>query len=193
VQPVDAVLAEALGSTRPEGVLVAALHPESPFAAAGLAPGDHLLSLDGFPVNDPDELDFRLATRPPGAAALARVRRAGAEREVEVALGPAPDLPPADPRRIVGRTPLSGLTVARANPRLIEALNLPLSAEGVVVVAVEGSAARLGLRRGDVIVALDGRPVDSPATLERLADRPGRTLDLVLERGGRTLRLRLGP
>jgi len=55
-------------------------------------------------------------------------------------------------------------------------------------VSADGPAARSGLRRGDVVVALDGQPVaDSHALRGRIADRkPGTTARLSVLRDGQT-------
>jgi S1-C subfamily serine protease len=66
-QAVDAAMAEALGLPGPEGVVLTELHPQSPFAAAGLQPGDVVLSLGGQPTNTPQEVMFRLSVAGPQA------------------------------------------------------------------------------------------------------------------------------
>jgi S1-C subfamily serine protease len=68
-QAMDAALAEGLGLARPDGVLVSELHPQSPFAAAGLQVGDVILSLGGEPTNTPQEVMFRLSALGVGADA----------------------------------------------------------------------------------------------------------------------------
>lgn len=79
-------------------------------------------------------------------------------------------------------------------PRLARALGRQAGVE--VVEVVEASpAARAGLRPEDLIVALDGAPLEGVDELQRLmvADAVGRPLDATVVRGGRTLRLRLVP
>ena len=65
-----------------------------------------------------------------------------------------------------------------------------------VVQLLDGSpAARAGVRPGDLILELDGRPVEGVADLQRLLDGAaiGRRLDLRLARGGHTIDLDLTP
>ncbi|MGB3279300.1 MAG: trypsin-like peptidase domain-containing protein, partial [Pseudorhodobacter sp.] len=50
-QAVDAQMAEALGMSRPIGIVLDELHRDSPFRAAGLAPGDVVTRLAGAEVN----------------------------------------------------------------------------------------------------------------------------------------------
>ncbi|MEO0680947.1 MAG: trypsin-like peptidase domain-containing protein [Pseudomonadota bacterium] len=192
-QAVDGALSEALGLETPMGLVVAQLHPASPFAAAGLARGDVLLSLDNQPVAGPEEFDFRLAALGLGAQTTARWLSDGKRRRAEVTLGAAPDEPPRDPRRLGRQTALPGLQVANLNPALGEELGAPLGAEGVVVVDPGPVASRVGFRRGDVLLAFNGEPLDSPGELVRLArERPAAIAVDILRDGRRgTLRFRL--
>jgi serine protease Do len=69
---------------------------------------------------------------------------------------------------------------------------------GALIVAdprAGGPAAAAGLRRGDVIVAFDGEPVDEPGALYRLLDRDsiGRTCPLVAVRDGRRIEISVVP
>jgi S1-C subfamily serine protease len=66
----------------------------------------------------------------------------------------------------------------------------------VVEVVPNGAAARAGLREGDVIVSVDGRPARGPGDVARAVRRrkPGDRIVVVVRRGDRevTLRARLG-
>ena len=58
-----------------------------------------------------------------------------------------------------------------------------------------GPAARAGLRPGDRITAVDGQAVSHPAQLTQLVERNGvgRSMELMLQRQGQTLRLQVTP
>ncbi len=81
-----------------------------------------------------------------------------------------------------------GIAVAppRAARRLRAAVGLP-PRDGILIRAVQGAtpADRAGLRRGDLIVAAGGRPLDSLDGLYEVLDaaRPGEHLELGLVRG----------
>ncbi|SNT05349.1 trypsin-like peptidase domain-containing protein [Tropicimonas sediminicola] len=191
VQPVDGDLALALGQDRPEGVLVSEIHPESPFALAGLRPGDVVLTIGGLPVNAEAELEYRLLTQGFGDRLAVGFLRDGAIEEISVEVGPAPDGGQAEPVRIGGESPLAGLLVAEVTPRLIDELDLPLSASGVIVVRADGPAARLGLRPGDVLRRVNDVPIETAATVTEAARTGTRQWDFEIGRGNRTLRLQL--
>ena len=190
VQEVDMAMARALEMPSPLGVMITEMHTQSPLAAAGLAPGDVVLTLDEHPVYSAAELDFRLAVAGPRQIAKVGFLAAGSPGTAEMPLAPPPDTPPAAPVRIEGPTPFDGLTAALANPRLIEQFGLPLSATGVVVLDASGFAARAGMRPGDRVIAINGEAVTDTDTLERLATRRERVWDIELMRGGRQVRLR---
>ena len=81
-----------------------------------------------------------------------------------------------------------GVVIQDLSPELAQALNTGRG-DGAVVVRIEdGSpAARAGLERGDVVVALDGTPIRAAADLRnRIALVPvGRRIALTVERDGR--------
>ncbi len=190
-QAMDAAMAEAMGLPRPEGVVISNLHPESPFAAAGLAVGDVILAIDGEPTDSPQEVMFRLAAIGVGREVTVRYLHREAQEEVRLTLSPPPDLPPRDETRLQGDTVLRGLTVARINPAVAAELDLPDGlTEGVVVTAAEDRAARAGLRPGDVLVAINGTAVTDPAGVEALSLPTQRRWTVEVRRDGRPLLLR---
>ena len=70
--------------------------------------------------------------------------------------------PPRDERELDGRHPLAGAKVANLSPAVAEELGLEEEA-GVVVldVAPNTPAARIGVRRGDLVIGLNDRRVNS--------------------------------
>jgi Do/DeqQ family serine protease len=191
-QPVDADIAASLGLERPGGILISALHPASPFAEAGLVPGDVILSVDGQPVNTPAEMVFRMSVAGLGAVAQVRTLRDNAAAEVPVALRPAPDQPPRDRREMDQRTPLPGLVVLNVNPAVLAEFSLPLATSGVIVEASGPYGARFGIQPGDVILAINGATIAetaqvTPALQAAVADR---ALLIELQRGLQRLSLR---
>ncbi|OZB16518.1 MAG: serine protease [Rhodobacterales bacterium 34-62-10] len=191
-QSVDADIAASLGLYRPGGILISALHPASPFADAGLQPGDVILSVDDQPVNTPAEMVFRMTVAGLGEVAQVTTIRDGVESTVPVQLRPAPDMPPRDRREMDQRTPLPGLVVLNVNPAVLAEFNLPLATEGVVVETPGPFAARLGLQPGDVILAVNGQAIMSTAQLPEAlsAAIAVRALSIDLQRGLQRLSLR---
>ena len=82
-----------------------------------------------------------------------------------------------------------GVTVQRLTPELAESLGAA-DARGALVSDVEpgGPADRAGVKQGDVVVEVDGKPVaDANAMRNQIAGtRPGESVPIVLRRNGRT-------
>lgn len=189
-QAVDGSLAEALGMALPQGVLISDLHPQSPFAEAGLAEGDVVLSLAGAPINTPQEFMFRLSVMGAGEAVALRWLHDGEVREGEVRLGPAPDQPDRLALTLGPADGLPGLSLARINPALIAEYGLPLNAAGVVVTGAENVAAGVGLLPGDIVTGLNDYPVAVPGDVQAIASIGARRWQIDLIREGRAMRLR---
>ncbi len=166
-QAVDGSLAEGFGLTIPEGVVISALHPLSPFAKAGLGAGDIVLSVDGQPVNAPAEMLHHMSVRGVGEDAAITYLSDGDTKEAQVALIEAPDTPPADPRTIREGT-LAGLSVVTINPRVSAEYGLPSDASGVIVTEVSRPLAGVGLRPGNIITSINNAPVETSADVEEL-------------------------
>ena len=189
-QAMDAGLAAAMGLDRPDGVLLVDLHPESPFAAAGLRAGDVVLSVGGAATNTPQEMMFRLAALGIGATVPVTYLDESGNKTVEVTLIAAPESPPRDPVTITEPVALRGLTVARINPALIAEMGLAMESSGVVATQVLDLAAQVGLRPGDVLLAINERPIAAPSDVAEAARDQTRRWAIDVNRGGQIVRLR---
>jgi Do/DeqQ family serine protease len=187
-QAMDAALAEAFGLSLPQGVVIADLHPLSPLAGAGLRPGDVVLAVEGEVVNTPAELMFRLAARGIGGEVTLEVLRRNGRDEVRVPLVAPPEEPARARIELRGETPLRGLLAETVNPAVGAEYNLPTGVRGVLVVEARDLSRRVGLRIGDVILAVNRESVTSTAELERALRRQARNWELdILREGRRTL------
>lgn len=192
-QAVDGALAESLGLNRPEGVLLSDLHPQSPFAQAGLRPGDLLRTFDGHPVNAPQELIYRMSSRGIGGEGVVGYLRDGEAAEAKVAMIAPPENPPRAPKTL-GREagPLQGLELMFLNPAVQEDFRLTAAPAGakLVVGDVSGWAARTGLRPGDILLAVNGAVVQTPGDVAEIAAQGPRSWQLEVIRAGELMRLR---
>ncbi|KCV82752.1 serine protease [Actibacterium atlanticum] len=183
-QPVDASLAEALGMTLPEGVVITQLHPASPFRKAGLRTGDVILTIGNTPVNTPQEMNFRMSAEGIGGALAIEYLRKGHIRATEVAMMTAPDLPPREPFRVSQGHTLAGLTLVNVNPAVADELGLNPDTKGVLVLDPGAVVGRVGLRRGDVLLRINKTTIESTKDAERALRKDGRSWSVEYLRNG---------
>jgi Do/DeqQ family serine protease len=187
LQAVDGEIATGLGLERPTGVLVRSLIDKGPAAEAGLRRGDVVLAVDGQSVEDPDSFGYRFALKGIEGSTVLTVLRDGQRRNLRVALMPAPETRPRDPVRMRSRTPLTGATLVNMSPAVAEELEIDVSSEGVAVSDLEeaGIAARVGFRRGDLVLAINGQKLNSTREVERALRGGGPYWEITINRGGR--------
>jgi S1-C subfamily serine protease len=174
-QVISSDLAEALGIPGSKGVRVTRVHPGTRAETAGLLTGDLILKLDDkvIPASRPEEADV--------FSSLIRQYRVGSEVVLSVRRGKE-DLQVKVPLEI-GHEGTADLDSHESetlefNSRDLGqddrvAKKLPVDFKGVLITAVTpaGWAALGGLSAGDILVSLDGKPVDSIETLKSvLAD-----------------------
>ena len=187
LQQVTPDLADSLGLAAPAGALITNLHAKGPAAQAGLRAGDVVMGVDDKPVHDPQAFEYRFATKGVGGEAKLSVLRKGEAVETTVALLAPIEEPPRDARALTGRHPLSGVKVANLSPAVAQELGIDDdSRPGVVVIEVaeRSPAARFGIKRGDIVVAINNEKMKSVAQLAAaLAAVEGWRLSV--ERGGK--------
>jgi serine protease Do len=186
-------VADMLGFDHPLGVLILNVHPEGPFALAGGRPGDIIVAMDEREIEDWEALRFHVATRAVGSSLRLMVHRSWVTQTLDVELAPPPELPPPETRRLRGYQPLSGTRVASLSPALAERLAVDSSISGVVVldIARGSAAARSGLRRHDILVAVNGEAVAKTSDLDRFLRRPYPGWEVTLRRGDELLAVKM--
>lgn len=186
-------------STAAASAEVERLAPGSPAEAAGLAPGDVIVGIDGKPVTGAEAFGALLREKAAGDRLRIEVVRGGARRTLTATLAPAPgqsqgqSQAPAQPAR--PSTPAQPQPQPPARPAQGAWLGAALVVRGgrVVVddVDARGPVAQAGLEKGDVVLEAAGRRLtsldDFEAVFRPLA--PGARLELLIERGGWTKRI----
>ena len=169
-QDVTAAIAASLGQSRPVGAIVREVYPGGPTDRAGLRVGDVILAVNGRKTLDRAGLLFRLATLRLDSNAELTVLRQGRERTLRFRVIAPPEIPPRNVTELEGRHPFSGAAMADLSPALAEELGVEGVERGVVVMRMRhGSIARrLGFRRSDVVLRINGSEPRSVAGLKRL-------------------------
>ena len=189
IQAVNESLAKQLGLDKAGGALVAHLVEDGPAKKAGVRRGDVIVSVNEKAIETPRELSLTAADLTPGDVAKIAVIRDGEKRDIKVKVGKLPgpkQLAKAFRPELQKRLGLEGQNLTPEIRKQIGAK----TKKGVVVsnVLPDTPAAAAGLRRGDVIVEANRKPVaDTDALREALRKGESEGNLLVIERRGSTL------
>jgi serine protease Do len=188
IQEVSASLAKSFGLDRPTGALVSTVESGGPAEKAGLQPGDVILSFNGKKIETSSELPPVVAQTKPGTKSELEIWRGGKKQTLGVAVGEMKNEPVAkngnaQPNAEEGGK--LGLAVRALTPE--EKKQLGGNASGLVVERATGPAAKAGLRRGDLITAVNGKPVKSVDELRAMVAKAKDNVALLVKRGDATV------
>ena len=188
-KPVTSEIVSALGLTRPVGVLVEKVSQNGPAKQAGLKPGDVIVTVGNYDVDDVQALRFRVATKPIGDSVDLKIVRRGQLRTLQFDLVAPPETPRRNLTLIRGRNPFAGATVGNLSPALGEEIGVDLGLDGVIVVKIErrSTAARLGFRPHDVIRNVNGAPIERVTDLSRVTTETQPRWRVEILRDGRSI------
>jgi serine protease Do len=164
---------------------------------AGLEAGDIIISIDGKPVEYTSQLQQRIAFRKPGESVKVEVARKGGVRKtlsiplqrVDNPRALAHDIAtPSDRGSTDDAAPVAtlGIEVAPLDRGTAQQLDLPAGLRGVLVANVRAGGPAFEQVAGpgnggpDIILAVEGTPVASPAELRQTlrAAKPGQIVSL---------------
>ncbi len=211
IQDVTAEEVTRLGLPREQGVYVNEVTPNSPAARAGVREGDVIYEYSGIPVISVAQFRRLVSETPVGRELELQVWRDGepmtlhATVEARGSRRPGggtgnsfsfrvpkapPDLGDLESQGIFihRRGPLLGIQGVPLTDQMAEFLGIP-GKQGVLVLEVgkDTPGAAAGLKAGDVILSVNGTPVENPAELAAaLAVGP---VELQVARGGQMLKL----
>ena len=172
IQPVTQDIADSLSLKDAKGAIVAKVEKDSPAAAAGLKDGDVVASVNGESVADSHDLARKVAALGPKKDAELSIIRNGSPQTLKVTLGSLSDdkqaKADADSQGSSSKDALAkyGMTLAPA------AEVDGAGKTGVVVADLDpdGAAAQKGLKTGDVILEVSGKPVSRPSEITAAID-----------------------
>lgn len=193
IQEVTNDLAKSFGLPKPQGALIGQTYPGTAAEKAGIQAGDIVLEFNGKPIKKSADLPPIVGMSPINKKLNVKVLRNGKVKYFTVKLASLDEAgevaansqgPSYSDNRL-------GALVKELDKNTLESLNLPF---GVVVTKVLGGAAeKAGLRKGDVIVTIDFKPVKSAAVLKRIMKKlpKERSLPVRIVRNKRSLFLPL--
>lgn len=179
VQDVTAEISESLGLKSSDGVLVAHAFEGDPAAAAGIKSGDVIVSIDGRPIKDTQELLRVVASIPVGTKVSLGVVRQGVQKKFSVTVKERPE--PGTVALKDRSEDRFGMTVQSITPDMAQHFGLTDTA-GVIVTAVDpsGRAAEAGIQPADIIVSVNNARVDSMKDYQEALDRADEQRSLLL-------------
>ena len=191
IQPITKELAESFGLSKPAGALVNSVEKGGPADKAGIDSGDVILRFDGKAVTSSEDLPRIVGATRPGTKVTVQIWRNKAARDVQVVVAELQeDRAARQSRRGGGKPPAAMSQYGMALADLSEAQRKELKIDGGVLVEnAQGPATRAGIRRGDIILAVNNQDVKSVEHFKELMRQfeKGRIVALLIRRGTNSL------
>ncbi len=174
-------MARAMNLSLTRGAAVVAVLPGSPAASFGVKKGDVIVAIDGKPIRSHGDYVARVGTTPIGKTMTVSLVGAGGRRDLSMAVSDivVPPTPVTAPSEL---SSLKGLTLGAMLPGF-KAFG---TVQGARVLAVEGMAARIGLKTDDVVAKVDTAIVRHPSDVFDAASSKMGRYRLEVFRDGRT-------
>jgi len=185
VQDLNQGLAESFGLPRPDGALIAGVAPNSAAAGAGLKAGDVVTEVNGEPVLRSGQLSSLIGLSAPGETVKLKVWRDKAAREMTVKLGSADaTVAQADDGSSSAQGGQLGLALRPLSKDERRAAKID---GGMLIENVAGPAARAGVQQGDVLLAINGQPVQNIEQVQGVLKGKPKNVALLVQRDGETI------
>nr|WP_232328854.1 Do family serine endopeptidase [Sphingomonas horti] len=183
IQQISDDIAESLGIPKNRGELIAHVEPGQAAERAGIRQGDVVMAVNGQEVTPDTTLSYLVANAEIGSRVPIELIRNGKRMTVTATLGERPpeeqlaaqlnndsdfssDSDDDTQQQAAAQASL-GLAVQPLTPAIARQVGVPATTKGLVIGGVDPSsdAAAKGLRRGDVILAVNGRPAATAADI----------------------------
>jgi serine protease Do len=189
IQPVTPELAAQFKLERPIGALVGEVSPGSPAEKAGIKAGDVIVEFNGKEISQMSMLPNLVAETPVGGKADITLYRKGILKKIPVIIAKLNEEQLAASEQADSLNKSLGLEVQDLTPEIAAALGIT-DKHGVLVTGVEpySPAAYAGLRKGDLILEVNQKPVrDVKDLLNELKGKKAKsTVSFFIKRDGRT-------
>ena len=184
ITPLGEDMADSLGLAKNRGEFVQGVEPGKGAEKAGIRAGDVIVSVAGQEVTPDQNLSSIVANQAIGARVPIVLIRNGQRQTVTAVVGERPPedqlnsfaqqdddaLGQQDSQSDNGQAAQKslGISAIPLTPGIVRQLGIPVDTRGIVITAIDAStdAGAKGLRRGDVIISANNRPVASQGDLD---------------------------
>jgi len=181
VQEVNQGFADSFGLPTPEGALVSNVERGGPADKAGLRSGDVIRKINGQKIVGSGDLPAIVGLAAPGDKVQLEVWRQGKPVDVQATLGNASDKVAAEDREAPPGAKLRlGLSLRPLDQLEKRQAGLP---SGLLIEDAGGAAANAGVQPGDVLLQVNGRPVNSVEQVRELVAKADKSVALLIQRG----------
>lgn len=186
MKPLTEDFAGALGLPKNSGEIIERVSPGEPADKAGIQVGDVIVAVNGQAVTQDNSLSYLVANVKPGTRIPLDIIRGGKKQTVNVVVGTRPSedallasLGGGEPGDSMGQpdtdgpaSPVAnklGLAVVPLTPQIAQNIGVDSTVKGVVISGTDPTSdAGQKLKRGDVIVSVNGTAVTTPAALSAI-------------------------
>jgi len=184
VQEVGQSFADSFKLESVEGALVSNVERGSPAERAGLKSGDVIRTANGTPIVSSGDLPAMMTMAKPGDKIAMDVWRDGKLVRIDATLADAADKPrrgqAEDVASTVDNSAKLGLSLRPLEP--IERRQSGI-ATGLLIEDASGAAEIAGIEPGDVLISVNGRPVNSVAQVREMVGKASKSVALLIQRG----------
>jgi len=184
-QDVTPELAESFGLKEARGALISKVVKGAPADKAGVKAGDVILSVNGKPIGDSDELPMIVSQYAPGQTVTLTVFRKGKTEDKPLVLGTLPSQQIAAEPPAIKSANILGLVVTDLIPEAARELGYQ-GEQGVLVVSVSPKGPIIGqIAPDDLITEMNGRAITNAKEFNDAVAKlkPGQLVRLRYRRG----------
>ncbi len=197
LQDLSSDLAEALDMKNISGIIIGSVLKGSAADKAGLKQGDIITAVNGEKIEDGNVLRNKVAGTAPGTEIKLTISRDGKEQEFTATLEelnsddlkkPASGQGDDDGTKPQNQGGKLGISLQPVTPQIAKQLDLESDSEGLVVTEIDpaGAAAEAGIARGDVILQVNKKKVNTVEEVKSALDGVTDKVALLVSRRGQT-------
>ncbi|NHZ98822.1 DegQ family serine endoprotease [Massilia sp. CCM 8734] len=183
IQEVNQGFADSFKLDSPEGALVSNVEKGGAADKAGLKSGDVIRKLNGQPIVASGDLPAMLSVAQPGDKVSLDVWRDGKIVRIDARLANASDKVAQDEREPAAGADQGaklGLALRPLDPNEKRQSGI---ASGLVIEDAAGAASTAGVQPGDVLLSVNGRPVNSVEQVRDVVGKASKSVALLIQRG----------